>query len=207
MIKNNYPGLFIVFEGLDGSGATVQASLLAGILSKEGYRVYLTKEPTNNLIGGLIKGRLTGEWQTSPECLQLLFAADRAQHLKREIIPHLEAGKVVISDRYVFSSMAYGSLEIDDKEWTGNINARFVLPDLTFVINVRPKICALRLKESRYGLELFKEEQKLSKVWKVYEEIITKYKNIHLVDGERDELEIIQEITEITRKTLGLVKK
>ena len=207
MVKNRYPGLFIAFEGLDGSGASVQSLLLNGVLKKEGYRVHLTKEPTNYLIGGLIKGSLTNEWKTSPECLQLLFTADRAHHLKKEIIPRLESGRIVITDRYVFSSIAYGSLEIDDLNWIEELNRRFILPDLIFLIKVRPKICALRLKESHYELELFSEEQKLAKVWKTYEKLQRSYKNMYLIDGERDEIEIIKEISTITHQTLETIKK
>ena len=60
---------------------------------------HLTKEPTNNLIGGLIRGQLTHNWKSTPECLQLLFAADRAHHLDKEIIPLLEKGIPSLGDR------------------------------------------------------------------------------------------------------------
>lgn len=207
MKKNQYPGLFIAFEGLDGCGASVQAPLLAGILSKEGYRTYLTKEPTNNLIGGLIRAQLSGEWRTSLECLQLLFAADRAHHLSTEIMPALQAGKIVITDRYIPSTIAFGSLEIEDVEWLRKLNSNFINPDITFLINVRAKICALRIKESLQALELYKEEKKLAKVWKVYQEMAVKDSSIKIVDGERDEIEIVEEITQITKKLLGLSEK
>jgi dTMP kinase len=203
MVKNNSNGLFIALEGLDGSGSTIQASLLYSVLKKEGYRAYYTKEPTNYLIGGLIKGSLAGEWETNAEALQLLFAADRAHHLQKEIIPKLEAGRIVISDRYAFSSIAYGSLDIKDKTWLENINDSFILPDLTFIIKVRPKVCAMRLKEGHYDLELFKEEEKLARVWQAYEEIVKDYKNIFIIDGEREEIEIIKEIVDIVKKAIN----
>jgi len=118
MIKNPYPGKFIVFEGLDGSGSSTQASKLRDWLNRAQKelilgkpRAQLTKEPTNNIIGGLIRGQLTGDWKTRPECLQLLFAADRSHHLEREIIPLLKDGVTVISDRYFFSTIAFGAAE------------------------------------------------------------------------------------------------
>ena len=206
MIKNTYPGLFIDFEGLDGSGASIQASLLSAVLSKEGYRVHLTKEPTNYLIGGLIRGFLTKEWRTTPECQQLLFAADRAQHLEKDIVPKLQSGRIVVTDRYAFSSVAYGSLDTES-DWIEKINEKFIIPDLVFLVKVRPKICALRMKESEYGLELFKEEQKLTKVWNIYDKLAHKYKNFHVINGEREETEIIKEILDITKKTLGISEK
>lgn len=207
MKKNNYSGLFIVFEGLDGSGASIQASLLSGILKKEGYRVHLTKEPTHGLVGGLIKAQITGEWLASGDCLQLLFAADRAKHLENEIIPSLENGKIVISDRYVFSSIAYGAVDIKNNKWLEAINDEFILPDIIFLVKVSPKICAMRLRKSRNEIVLFPQENKLKQVWKIYERLAKKYNNVYLVDGERDEMQIMDEITKITNKKLGIGKK
>jgi len=208
MKKNSYSGLFIVFEGLDGSGSAIQATLLSGMLKKEGYRVLLTKEPTNNLVGGLIRAQLTGAWKSSQECLQLLFAADRAHHIKTDIIPALENGKIVIGDRYAMSSIAYGSVDSGaEVNWLENINDEFIIPDITFLIRVSPKICALRLKRSRTEMEMYSQEQKLEKVWNVYEDVAKRYKNVHVIDGERDEMEVIGEIIDITQKKLGLGKK
>ncbi len=117
MYKNQYTGKFIAFGGLDGAGSTTQAEKLTQYLKERGEKVHLTKEPTNNLIGGMIRGQLTKEWRTGPECLQLLFTADRAHHLEKEVLPLLKQGITVITDRYFFSSVAFGSLEIEDREW------------------------------------------------------------------------------------------
>lgn len=207
MKKNTYPGLFIAFEGLDGSGSSIQASLLAGLLQKEGYRVLHTKEPTNNLIGGLIRAQLTGAWKSSQDCLQLLFAADRANHLEKEIVPALTNGKVVVIDRYAFSNIAYGSVDLEaSTKWLKQINEYFIEPDVTFVIKTSPSICALRLKKSRYKMELFSQEEKLKKVWKIYEELIEQNKNVYVINGEQDELNIIGEIIDITKKHLNKSK-
>src|SRR3989338_2983887 len=109
-------GKFIVFEGLDGAGSSTQANRLADYLRLSGKKAIVTKEPTNNMIGGLIRGQLTSDWKTWPECLQLLFSADRAHHLEKEIIPLLKQGITVITDRYFFSTLAYGALEIKDMD-------------------------------------------------------------------------------------------
>ena len=138
MLTNPYAGTFIVVEALDGSGASTQVEFLAKNVEELGQRVHITKEPTNNLIGGLIRGALTKEWKPSLECLQLLFAADRAHHLQREVIPSLQEGRMVISDRYFFSTIAFGSLEVDEK-WLQGLNERFLLPDLTILIKVSPQ--------------------------------------------------------------------
>jgi dTMP kinase len=206
MKKNTYAGLFISFEGLDGSGSSIQASLLSGVLKKEGYRVFLTKEPTNGLIGGLIRAQLSNEWKADQECLQLLFAADRSRHIQTEIIPNLENGKIVITDRYDLSSVAYGGIDMDNTMWLEQINDKFLLPDITFLIKVSPKICAMRLRKSQYNLGLFKQEEKLEKVWKIYEKIAKNNDSVYVIDGERDEVEVIGEILDITKVKLGVDK-
>ena len=202
MIKNPYPGKFIVFDSLDGAGNSTQVKLLADYLNKIGEKTHITKEPTSGLIGGLIKSQLTHDWKSSPECLQLLFSADRAYHLEKEIIPLLKKGVNVISDRYFFSTMAYGNLEIKDLDWLIEINKKFILPDLTFFLKVSPKICIQRIKKDRFEITLFEKEEILKKVWKNYEALAKKFKNIYIIDGERSIDKISKEIIKIVIKKL-----
>ena len=85
MKPNTYPGKFIVFEGLDGSGKSTQANLLVDFLQQQLHqKTHYTSEPTPNIIGGLIRSQIAGDWKTSNECLQLLFSADRLYHLEKE---------------------------------------------------------------------------------------------------------------------------
>jgi len=202
MQKNPYPGKFIAFEGLDGSGQSTQAEKLQnwinnGKLILRQVGAHLTKEPTNNIIGGLIRGQLTNDWKTRPECLQLLFAADRANHLEKEIIPLLEKGITVVIDRYALSTIAYGAVEIKDREWLVEINKPFILPDLTFLIKVSPKVCLERIRKSRFHLELFEKEQSLLSVWQNYEEFAEKFENVHIINGEKTVEEVFEEIKSI----------
>jgi dTMP kinase len=204
MIKNPYKGKFIVFDSLDGAGNSTQVKLLADYLNKIGKRTHITKEPTSYLIGGLIKSQLTHDWKSSPECLQLLFCADRAYHLEKEIIPLLKRGINVISDRYFFSTMAYGNLEIKDLKWLIKINEKFILPDLTFFLKVSPKVCIERIKKDRFEITLFEKEKILEKVWKNYEVLTKKFKNIYIINGERPIEEISNEIIKIVKRKLKL---
>lgn len=204
MIKNPYKGKFIVFDSLDGAGNSTQVKLLADYLNKIGKRTHITKEPTSNLIGGLIKSQLTHDWKSSPECLQLLFSADRAYHLEKEIIPLLKKGINVISDRYFFSTMAYGNLEIKDLDWLIKINEKFLMPDLTFFLKVSPKICVERIKKDRFEITLFEKEKILEKVWENYEIVAKKFKNIYIINGERKREEISREIIKIVKRKLKL---
>jgi dTMP kinase len=175
---------------------------LADYLNKIGKKTQITKEPTSYLIGGLIKSQLSRDWKSSQVCLQLLFAADRAYHLEKEILPLLKKGINVISDRYFFSSLAYGNLEINDMNWLIEINRKFLLPDLTFFLKVSPKICIQRIKKDRFQITLFEKEKILKKVWKNYEILAKKFKNVFVINGERSIEKIAQEIREIAIKKL-----
>ncbi len=193
MKKHNYPGLFIAFEGLDGSGSSTQTDLLTSNLKNSGLNTVGTKEPTNNLIGGLIRAALTKSWKSSPECLQLLYTADRAHHLEREIIPALEKGKIVITDRYLFSTIAFGSLDLE-KKWLLEINDQFILPDTTFFIRVSPKVCINRISCDRNEFELFEEEQKLKKVLSAYDKLSKEKYKIVTINGEKSVAQIETEV-------------
>lgn len=187
--------MFIVFEGLDGSGQSTQATILSARLN-EGTKSVVTKEPTNNLIGGLIRAQLTKEWSTTQECLQLLFAADRAHHLERTVEPALAKGFNVVSDRYMFSSIAYGSVSAD-KEWLKQINSKFRLPDHTFFLDVPPKTCIKRMESSRFELELFEQSDYLEKVRENYLQLSKEYANFHVIDGDRHKEEVHNDIVKV----------
>ena len=196
-------GKFIVFEGIDGAGLTTQAELLEKYLRNKKYEVVLTKEPTNNLIGGIIRAALKKEWITSNTTLQLLFSADRAHHLEKEIIPALENGKIVISDRYFLSTIAYGMIEVE-KDWLKAINSKFLLPDLIFIIDVPVEVSIERIKTSRFGFELFEEIRKLEKVRNNFLELSKEYKNCFVIDGNRSIEEVHKEIVKIAEERLNL---
>ncbi len=196
-------GKFIVFEGIDGAGLTTQASLLDKYLKSKKYEVILTKEPTNNLIGGLIRAALRKEWITSNRTLQLLFSADRAHHLEKEIIPALEDGKIVILDRYFISTIAYGMIELE-KNWLKALNSQFYLPDIVFIIDVPVEVSIERIKKSRFGFEFFEEEEKLEKIRNNFLELSKEYENCFVINGNRSIEEINQEIIKIVEEKLNL---
>lgn len=196
MVKNPYQSKFIVFEGLDGSGTTTQTNLLFKYLKKQGKKVFLTSEPTHSLIGGLIEGQIAGDWKSSPECLQLLFTADRAHHLEKEITPLLKKKVTVICTRYILSTLAYGSIDIKDTQWLLNLNKKFIWPDITFLLKVSPRTCIQRMKKERFRKELFEKEEKLKKVYKNYLKFAKNLRGIYIIDGEKPIKEVFQEIKE-----------
>jgi len=213
MQRNFYPGKFIVFDGLDGSGQSTQAGKLVDFLntSEEKFKLghvgaHLTKEPTSSLIGGLIRSQLTHEWKSSHECLQLLFSADRAHHLEKEIIPILERGVIVVCDRYFFSTIAYGSLDIKDKKWLFDLNRNFLFPDLTFFLKISPKVCIERIQKTRYGITLFEKEELLTKIWENFEKLAKQFKskNVYIINGERPVDKIFEEVKNLVHSKLNL---
>ena len=184
--------LFIALEGLDGSGQSTQADLLAAKLNKDRKSI-VTKEPTNNLIGGLIRAQLTKEWSATQECLQLLFAADRAHHIERVVEPALARGYNIITDRYMFSSIAYGAVSAD-KGWLKQINSKFRLPDHTFFLDVPPEVCIERMEKSRLEFELFEQLDYLKKVRENYLQLAKEYKNFHVVNGNQEREAVLSDI-------------
>ncbi|MFQ6020885.1 MAG: dTMP kinase [Candidatus Aenigmatarchaeota archaeon] len=196
-------GKFIVFEGLDGSGLSTQAIMLRDYLVSKNKSVLLTKEQTDAMIGGLIKSFLRKEAKTSPEGLQLLFAADRAHHLVNEIEPALKEGKIVISDRYIFSTLAFGSLD-GDMEFLKYINSKFRKPDLTFIIDTPPEVCLERIAKTRFHLELFEQKEKLEHVRKTYLSLKDYFPNVFIIDGNRRKEEVFESIRKIVDNKLRI---
>jgi len=195
-------GIFIVIEGLDGSGSTTQVELLTDFLKLNGIGAVQTKEPTDNVIGGLIRGALTGVYSLPPVSIQLLFSADRSHNLKRLIEPKIEEGYWVVSDRYMWSTIAFGSLDLD-KNWLLDTQKYFVKPDLTIFLKVNPKKCVERITKNRYDIELFEEEQKLKKVWACYAWLAKKFpKQIKIIDGEGNKDEVFERIVHYVRPLL-----
>lgn len=200
---NPFPGFFIDIEGLDGSGQSTQVHLLRKTLDLKGINPLLTKEPNEDCyLGKEIRQilRKTKKLE-SPLKLQQMFVNNRQDHLKKIIIPELKKGGLVITDRYLWSNVAFGSID-SGKERLLNLNKDFILPDLTIFIRVAPEICLARITKEREGVELFEKEEKLKRVWKTYQWLVTKYgwTQIYAVDGEQRREKVAQDILQIILK-------
>lgn len=194
--------MFIAFEGPDGSGSSTQSKLLAKQLEKEGKAVLLTKEPTpKEPIGSLIREILQHKHEVSAEALQLLFCADRAQHLAIEVEPALNRDEFVITDRYLLSTLAYGSLNLP-LEWLKKLNENFRQPDITFVFDLPVEVCLERIKSRGANFELFETKERLTKIQATYLDLAKKYPNVHVVNANRSIEEVQGEVWEVIKHNL-----
>jgi dTMP kinase len=204
-MKNNpYSGKFVVLEGLDGSGQSTQVKFLGDFLKEKGQAVVLTKEPTlSSQAGQKIRKVLDEKIKIEPAQLQKLFAQDRKEHLKNLIEPALKQEKIVISDRYFFSSFAFGALDLD-LEWLIKLNNDFILPDMTFFLDVKPEICLARIEKRGEEIKLFEKKEKLAKVWQNYKLILNRFENTYIINGEKSIEEVFKQIKEKVINKLNL---
>jgi dTMP kinase len=186
-------GKFIVLEGIDGSGKTTQASLLYSLLLSKGKKVLLTKEPTQTLLGSLIRSALNGECKISKAALQLLFCADRAEHVKR-ITPLLRKEWVVISDRYAFSTIAYGAASGLNYKWLVDINSVLLYPDLTLILDVSADTAIKRINATRKIKSIFEEKSFQTRARETYLKIASEFENVKVINAERSVEEVRKEI-------------
>ncbi len=164
--------LFIALEGIDGSGTTTQASMLAEWFEDAGLAVLLTREPSSGPVGKMIREILTQPGNTQQQDLDahrlaLLFAADRLSHLGNEILPALEQNRHVISDRYLLSSLAYQSIHCSP-EWVGMINCEARPPDLTLLLDLPIETAMQRVQARGQTLEIYERPELQRKIRERY---------------------------------------
>ncbi len=144
------PGLWVTFEGGDGSGKSTQAALLAEWMAERGRTVVRTREPGGSEVGVLVRDIvLHHRGDIAPRAEALLYAADRAHHVATVVRPALERGDAVIQDRYLDSSVAYqGAGRVLDAQQVRDLSlwaADGALPDLTVLLDIDPMLARQRL--------------------------------------------------------------
>jgi dTMP kinase len=149
-------GLLIAFEGLDQSGKQTQAELLRDRLTSDGRAVRLLSFPDyETVIGAEIGRALRGEREYSAEVMQLLYVANRFEW-KGEIVRAKGEGTILVCDRYLASSIAYGEAQGLDGAWLGEIQKYLPQPDITFLLDMAPEVSANRktLNRDKYESDL-----------------------------------------------------
>ncbi len=151
-------GVFIAFEGGDGAGKSTQANLLEAALSQRGYASVLLREPGSTELGEHLRGYLVAGRERSAEAELLLFEAARHELMSEKIRPQLDAGAVVIADRFAGSTVAYQGygrgLDLQHIQWLNDFATGGQYPDLTLLLDVPPPIGLERAKNRRVQLTL-----------------------------------------------------
>lgn len=192
-------GFLIAFEGIDGSGKTTQARLLVELLRRRGFGARYTYEPTRGFFGRVLRA-MAYERRVDPRVEALLFAADRLRHLERVIEPLIGRGVVVVSDRYLHSSLAYQSVSVGDQGWVEEINKFARRPDLGIYLDARVSECLGRLR-GRRRRSRFEDEEFLERVREKYLEYVDRGELVR-VDAERPVREVFSEVASIVEKAL-----
>lgn len=212
--RNPYKGFFVALEGIEASGKTTQTARLGEKIAID-LQVYLTKNPTHSFVGDFIrKNLLAGKLRIPPVALQYLFSADRDIQ-QEDIISHLKNGEVVISDRYFWSSVAYGTA---DKRGVDYENERelfltafsllsmynqFILPDVTVYLDIPIEESVKRMSGSKKHTEIYDNKETVIKVEKGYKWLIKKFpKEFTILDGTKSEEKLEQEIIKIIKNKL-----
>ncbi|WP_170348190.1 MULTISPECIES: dTMP kinase [Ruegeria] len=204
------PGLFLTFEGIDGSGKSSQARMLAERLRDLGHEVVLTREPGGSVgaeeIRRLVLEGDPDRWSAETELL--LFTAARRDHLERTIEPALAAGKVVICDRFADSTRMYQGLSRGDLRGVVDQLHSLVIgrePDLTLLIDMDPQTGLARAKGRQGTEERFEDfgidlQQKMRAGFlALADEFPDRFR---VIDGNRDMDSVAQDVTDIVLQAL-----
>lgn len=204
-------GAFVALEGIDGSGTTTQAQRLAQALRAEGWPVRVTCEPSEGPVGGLLRQALAGRvglpgdaGPLSSRTLALLFAADRTDHLDALVLPALARGEIVLTDRYLLSSLAYQGSALPMR-WVEELNAFAVRPDLTLFIEVSAAVAARRRALRGGAEELFDADDAQRRIARAYRAAIRRRRTrerIVCLDGTAPPEEVTARALEAIRKVL-----
>lgn len=200
--------LFIVVEGVDGSGKTTQINLLLERFKQVKQLAMDTFEPTDGPVGSLLRNVLKRRIHADQYTIAGLFLADRLDHINNPVNgmkKYIDEGYTVICSRYYFSTYAFQS-EYISPEWLVNCNALCKAqfqPDLIIYLNVHPEDSMTRIEEGRVETELYETREKLQKAHLAYLEAFEKYgegENIHILDGSESIESISDKIWDLVLK-------
>ncbi len=189
-------GILIVLEGIDGGGKTSQAHELLRVLQEKGYDAVYFREPSDGPWGRLIREKAAHADSLTPEEELDLFQKDRRENVKENLKPALAAGKVVLLDRYYFSTMAYQGAKGLDPQKIRQDNERFAaLPDLVFILDVEADRGLKRIEDRGSRDLLFEREDYLQKVRDIF--LSLQGDTFFLIDARRPMDEVARVISGI----------
>lgn len=186
-------GIFIVLEGPDGCGTTFHSSALADRLQRDGYSVLLTAEPTKGPIGREIRRYIDGHIPLPPTSLQLLFTADRSLHCTETLDPALRAGKIVICDRYIPSTLAYGEAAGIDPAWLRILNKNFIQHDAILYLLPPFSTCLQRLSQRRTR-DALESSSFQERVYHHYQKLLMEDPHWQSIDSSGSKEDVMQQV-------------
>ncbi|ABJ79713.1 dTMP kinase [Leptospira borgpetersenii serovar Hardjo-bovis] len=189
--------IFVVFEGIDGSGKSTLCKSLTEKLTERGIPSVNFTEPTNFETGKYLRKFLRGEIDLERKEQIDAFLNDREESLRQNILPSLESGKNVLLDRYMYSTAAYQSGDdlLPETIIEKNLKKNFKIPDLLFYLDLNPAIALERLSQRKENKERFETLAQLEKIRSAYNRILPK--ETIRIDGVKGPDEIVQECLEI----------
>ena len=183
--------MFICVEGLDASGKTTHAHRLVRSLLERGYEALYTTEPSSGQIGKFVRTYILQREKRIPTTVEaLLFAVDRVDHVESTIKPAIKDRKIVVSDRYVYSSLAYQGATGLNLNWIEEINKFAISPDLAIYIDVPPEIVIKRLRRKKSVMENLETQRKVREVYMR----LVKDGRLVLIDGNRAKYEVAEDV-------------
>ncbi|MEM4257238.1 MAG: dTMP kinase [Candidatus Diapherotrites archaeon] len=198
-------GVWIVIEGIDGSGKGTLAHEIKEWALKNGIpqkKIVLTAEPTKSNYGKKIRKILANQTKTNTNELYELYIKDRKEHLKNKIIPSLEKGKLIICDRFKYSTLVYQSLQGIDFEKIIAIHKDMPLPNIVFILDLPVEIALSRIKK-RTKKEFFETKNFLEKAREKFLELKTLLpkENIHVIDASKEKNDVKEKVIKKLEQT------
>jgi dTMP kinase len=189
-------GILIVLEGIDGSGKSTQAGLLIERLKAKGFKIVYFREPSKGKWGRKLKMKALHPDSLSPEEELGLFLKDRKENVEKNLKPALFKKKIIVLDRYYYSTIAYQGARGIDVKRIRKMNEDFVIkPDLVFILDIEPQKGLERIKDRAKKDKLFEQKDYLVKVRKIFKSI--KGKNIIHIDARKPKEKIADKIEKI----------
>ncbi len=210
--RNEYDGLYIALEGIDGSGKSSQIEKLTEYFVSKGKEVVTTREPRKEvgLIAEINNKALQGKIRIPRPAYQYLFTADRIMHLDELVIPSLKSGKVVITDRCFWSAIPYGAIDVDntfnEKKAESLLVAQGVLayhyqvvvPDITLYFEIPVETSLKRMGNMTKTKELYEEKETLQQVIKGYNWLRDKFSEEFItIDARKPIEEVTQNMVQV----------
>ena len=184
-----------MLEGIDGSGTTTQLDRVVVHIRSLGFPAMATREPSTGPIGRLLREALLGRLampdgsELDGRTMAMLFAADRFDHLQREVDPQLALGTTVVSDRYLLSSLAYQAEEAD-RDWVKLLARGVLKPDLTVLLDLPVEVAAKRRLAAGRPVERYDADSYLSKVAANYRALSKADSSVVVLDGAGSKEEV-----------------